>query len=73
MSMEKDKLNCGDCGASSEGDNTTLGNCRLYPPRTTGNVIDAYPTVHMNNVGCLQHTKRSEPALLVPEPIKSKK
>ncbi len=57
--MLADGKTCGNCGAVTEGDNTTLGNCRLNPPRTTGNVIDAYPTVHLDNVGCLQHTGRS--------------
>jgi hypothetical protein len=57
--MKKDSETCGSCGASSEGDNSKMGNCRLNPPLIRrDSVIDTYPTVQLDNPGCLQHTKR---------------
>ncbi len=58
--MKKDKETCSTCGACSKDADIAVGNCRLYPPLIRrGTVVDTYPTVQLDNVGCLQHTKRS--------------
>ncbi len=60
MTMKKDKLNCGNCGASTKEPDVGMGNCRLNPPLIRRDpIVDTYPTVHLDNVGCLQHTGRN--------------